>query len=304
MSNFPGKNRPVVWDNGASLSFDKSKQEIVNAANLYLPKREDQLAVTVDWSKEGIGGTLWAILQSGHVPVSFFSQSNEESMKKYPPCDGEASAGASTINFFKNYLREALKPTIVMFDNRTVVLAAALLARGYFSTGKRLNALLANINNFNIKIQHLSGKLGLNKPSDLLSRTPLPLCNHSNCDTCKFLRTTAESLSSDNLKKYNVEPQSESCMNATEEAEPIDIAKVIRGETHLSFMSKPVLKKLQMEDEELLRVRFYLTSGNRALIKDNKCPQVKKYISSGAKVTDDGLIVVEKNVPHSINCQS
>ena len=269
--------------------------------------------MTVDWSKEGIGGTLWAILQSGHVPVSFFSQSNEESMKKYPPCDGEAFAGASTINFFKTYLREALKPTIVMFDNRTVVLAAALLARGCFSTGKRLNALLANINNFNIKIQHLSGKLGLNKPSDLLSRTPLPLCNHSNCDTCKFLRSTAESLSSENLKKYNVEPQSESCMNvrmseldnvvilrATERAEPIDIAKVIRGETQLSFMSKPVLKKLQMEDEGLLRVRFYLTSGNRALIKDNKCPQVKKYISSGAKVTDDGLIVVEKNVPHSI----
>ena len=312
VSKFPGKNQPLVWDSSASASFDKSKQEIVNAANLYLPKRDDQLAVTVDWSQEGIGGTLWAILQSGHVPVCFFSQSNEPAMKKYPPCDGEASAGAATINFFKTYLREALKPTIVMFDNRTVVLAAALLARGCFSTGKRLNALLANINNFNIKIQHLSGKLGLNKPSDLLSRTPLPLCKHSNCDTCKFLRSTAESLSSENLKKYNVEPQSESCTNitseidyvailrATEEAEPIDIGKVIRGETELSFMSKPVLKKLQMEDEELLRVKFYLTSGNRALMKDNKCPQVKKYINSGAKVANDGLIVIEKDVPHSI----
>ena len=316
VSKFPGKNQPLIWDSAASASFDKSKQEIVNAANLYLPKRDDQLAVTVDWSQEGIGGTLWAILPSGHLPVGFFSQSNEPAMRKYPPCDGEASAGAATINFFKTYLREALKPSIVMFDNRTVVLAAALLARGHFSTGKRLNALLANINNFNIKIQHLSGKLGLNKPSDLLSRTPLPLCTRTDCDTCKFLKSTAESLSSENLKKEAGGIQAENCTRVSSEldyvdiqhvtaaltasAEPIDIGKIIRGETKLSFMSKPVLKKLQTEDEELLRVKFYLTSGNRALMKDNKCPHVKRYISSGAKITNDGLIVVEKAVPHSI----
>ena len=68
-------------------------------------------------------------------------------------------------------------------------------------------------------------------------------------------------------------------------------------------MSKPVLKQLQSEDEELMRVKFYLTSGNRALMRDNRCPQVKKYISSGAKVEDDGLIVIEKDVP-PLNCQS
>ena len=314
VSKFPGKNQPLVWDSESSTSFENSRKEIVNAANLYMPKRDDQLAVTVDWSQEGIGGTLWAILQSGHLPVGFFSQSNEPAMKKYPPCDGEAVAGAATINFFKTFLREAFKSTIVLFDNRTVVLAAALLARGHFSTGKRLNALLANINNFNLKIQHLSGKLGLNNPSDLLSRTPLPLCSHSNCDTCKFLRSTAESLSSENLKKEALETGAEklrrifleqddmehSCLRATAKSDPVDIEKIIKGQATLSFMSKPVLKQLQSDDEELLRVKFYLTSGNRALMRDNKCPQVKKYISSGANIGEDGLIVVEKAVPHSI----
>ena len=128
LSKFPGKNQPLVWDRLSPASFDKSRREIVRAANLYLPKRDDQLAVTVDWSQEGIGGTLWEILQAGHLPVGFFSQFNEPAMKKYPPCDGEATAGAATINFFRAYLREARKPTMVWFDNRTVVLAASLLA--------------------------------------------------------------------------------------------------------------------------------------------------------------------------------
>ena len=57
-STFTGKNQPLVWDRLSSASFDKSRREIVKAANLYLPKRDDQLAVTVDWSQEGIGGTL------------------------------------------------------------------------------------------------------------------------------------------------------------------------------------------------------------------------------------------------------
>ena len=50
-----------------------------------------------------------------------------------------------------------------------------------------------------------------------------------------------------------------------------------------------------MDDDDLLRVRFYLKSGNRALIKDNKCPNVKRYINNGAKITNDRLIVVEKS---------
>ena len=71
------------------------------------------------------------------------------------------------------------------------------------------------------------------------------------------------------------------CLKVQVESEPIDIAKIIRGQAKLAFMSKPVIKELQTEDEELMRVKFYLNSGNRALMRDNKCPQVKKYISSG-----------------------
>ena len=204
-------------------------------------------------------------------------------------------AGATTINFFKTYIRESEKPTIVLFDNRTVVLAAALLARGCFSTGKRLNALLANINNFNLKIQHLSGKMGFNSPSDWISRNPMPSCQFETCDTCKFLKQTVESLSNEVLRNKNITENI--CLASSS---PMDTDKIIKGQASLTFLSKPVPKQLQSEDDELLRVKFYLTSGNRALLKDNKCPNVKKYISSGATI-DDGMLVVENSVPYSVS---
>ena len=66
-------------------------------------------------------------------------------------------------------------------------------------------------------------------------------------------------------------------------------------------MSRSAIKQLQSEDEELMRVDFYLRSGNRALAKDNKCPYVKRYMNTPHAVRmDDGLLVVHRKVPHSV----
>ena len=206
-----GKNQPLLWDSGMVNSFKLAKKEILNRKNLYIPKRTDQLAQTHDWSKEGVGATLFAIVNNEHKVVSYFSQSNAGNMKDWPPCDGEAAAGAAGVNFNKHYIREAVKPTILLFDNRTVVLAANILSKGGFSVGRRLNALLACINNFNIIIQHLSGKLGLNPHSDLQSRMPINHCPDHSCNTCKFLRNIADSLDSEVLKKRPVTSKDQSC---------------------------------------------------------------------------------------------
>ena len=83
---------------------------------------------------------------------------------------------------------------------------------------------------------------------------------------------------------FNEEEVDLICRHVRTEAESIDIDKIIKGQARLSFMSKSVLKQLQADDEELFRVKLYLTSGNRALLRDNKCPQVKRYLNSGAKI--------------------
>ena len=300
VAKFKGKNEPLLWDEATVNTFNQAKKEILNRKSLYLPKRSDQLAQTHDWSKEGVGATLFAVFDKEHLVVSYFSQSNEGNMRDWPPCDGEAAAGAAGINFNKHYIREALKPTILLFDNKTVVQAANILAKGSFSVGRRLNALLACINNFNVIVQHLSGKLGLNPHSDLQSRMPIPQnhCPDNSCNTCNFLKNIAASLDSEVLKK---QPNVSVNMIQNEEEEKIDIKDIISGKKTLKFMTRSSIKQLQSEDEELMRVDFYLRSGNRALAKDNKCPYVKRYMNNPHAIrTNDGLLVVHRKVPHSV----
>ena len=52
----------IQWTDDLIRVFENSKLAVKHIKPLYLPKRSDQLAVTLDWSKQGIGGTLWALL--------------------------------------------------------------------------------------------------------------------------------------------------------------------------------------------------------------------------------------------------
>ena len=53
----------IDWTDPLISAFETSKQAIQNVKPLYLPKRSDQLAITLDWSEKGIGATLWALLK-------------------------------------------------------------------------------------------------------------------------------------------------------------------------------------------------------------------------------------------------
>ena len=112
-------------------------------------------------------------------------------------------------------------------------------------------------------------KLGLNPHSDLQSRMPIPAnhCPDNSCNTCRFLENIADSLDAKVLKQQP--SASVNILQQSAEKETIDIKDIISGKQTLKFMSCSSVKRLQSEDEELMRVDFYLRSGNRALAKDN-----------------------------------
>ena len=58
---------------GVKNEFEISKKEILRLDNLYLPKPDDQLVMTSDWSEQGISCTLWAIVENSPKIVSRFS---------------------------------------------------------------------------------------------------------------------------------------------------------------------------------------------------------------------------------------
>ena len=54
----------VTWTEHLKQQFENSKKEILKLDKLYLPKADDQLVMTSDWSEEGISCTLWAIVDN------------------------------------------------------------------------------------------------------------------------------------------------------------------------------------------------------------------------------------------------
>ena len=138
----------IVWTDELNKAYDDSKHALKNIEPLYLPKRTDRLAMTLDWSKSGIGSTLFALLKDRKVVVSHFSATLSGNQSRWPPCDGEGLSVCVAIDRFANYIREASQPTLVCSDSKPVVQAVFLLMKGSFSSSQRLNRLLSNCNTF------------------------------------------------------------------------------------------------------------------------------------------------------------
>ena len=173
----------IQWTDELIQVFENSKSAVKQIKPLYLPKRTDQLAISLDWSKQGIGGTLWALLEDSKEIVGYFSAPLTGGQSNWPPCDGEGLAANMALDRFSKYIKEATKPTLILSDNKPTVQAVKLLLKGSFSTSPRLNKLLSNCNSFPIVFHHLSGKMNLNEESDMQSRNPA-FCNDPHCEVC------------------------------------------------------------------------------------------------------------------------
>ena len=164
----------LVWNDFLKQKFEDSKLEIKKLDNLYLPKSEDQLVMTSDWSEKGISCTLWAIIDNKPKIVARFSAKLEKSMEnmlnsskvrpKTLPCDGEMMAvyvGVQSPVISSN-IRASNKKTVCLVDNKPVVEAAKLLKDGKFSTSRVINNLMTAISDFDLEFQHHSAKMGQN----------------------------------------------------------------------------------------------------------------------------------------------
>ena len=328
----------IEWTEALTQAFDKSKEDLKNIKPLYLPKRTDQLAITLDWSGKGIGATLWALLKNKKEVVCYFSSPLKGSQARWPPCDGEGLAACAAIERFNNYIKEATHPTMICSDNKPVVQAAMLLMKGCFSTSPRLNKLLGNCNTFPIVFHHLSGKMALNTESDLLSRNP-SLCQEDDCQVCQHLLEQSEVLDTPMkaLNKHKVKtrhlkvestyinnsPCSLDCqtcnylqslnfdqnltihenLEGSTKVCNIQLQDILRGHKPFPYISnRKVLIQVQKKDPVLSKLIQDLQSGSRPTSRNTKCNDLKTYLSFNPKLDYDGLVVVERVLqPHLLN---
>ena len=292
----------IVWTKPLEEKFEMSKREILKLDKLYLPKPDDQLVMTSDWSEKGISCTLWAIVDNDPRIISHFSAKIERNMEKMLesgdvkpktlPCDGEMTAVYVGIKspVFGSHIRASNNRTVCLVDNKPVVEAAKLIKDGKFSSSRVINNLMTALAEYNLEFQHLSSKMGQNLFDDFGSRNPV-LCNKDpSCKICNFIKD-CQDLTIGSLSFSGTE---ECLIGNVEKANNL-VQDILRGKKSIPFNNRKALKFLQDKDPDLLKVRDYLLHAKRPRPKDTKENKVKRYLQKqGLSIAKDGCIVVTK----------
>ena len=158
-----------------------------------MPRPQDQLVLTVDASpvNNGISGTLFVVRKGKRSVAKFFSAKLKEHQIGWLPCEHEALAIGSSVNYFAPYIRESEHATQVLTDNKPCCLAFKKLCQGKFSASARVSNFLSTLSSHKVTLTHLKGEH--NTTSDFSSRNPQH-CTEDNCQVCNFVNDTASSV--------------------------------------------------------------------------------------------------------------
>ena len=305
----------VTWTENLKQTFEDSKKEILKLDQLYLPKPDDQLVMTSDWSEKGISCTLWAIIDNTPQVVSRFSSKLEKSMEnmllkksqiqpKTLPCDGEMTAVYVGIKspIISANIRASNKKTVCLVDSKPVVEAARLIKDGKFSSSRIINNLMTALSDYDIEFQHLSSKMGQNLIDDYGSRNPASCNDNPECKICNFIK---------DCQQLTIAPLSfsisdnDNCVLGHVSRSDNFVQEIIRGEKSIPFNNRKALKYLQDNDPDLIQLREYLITGKRPTPKNTKVNSVKRYLNlhkdSKLTIAKDGCIVVTKRDNNLVN---
>jgi hypothetical protein len=299
----------LTWTEQLMRKFEESKLKIKELDKLYLPRPDDQLVLTSDWSEQGISATLWAMFVekegeeskpkvvarfSAKLPKSLENLLTAEPRPKTLPCDGEMSAVYVAVKSptFSSHMRASTKRTISLVDNKPVVEAAALLKRGKFSSSRVINSLMTGISDHSMDFQHISGKLGQNFPDDFASRNPASCDGGTHCKICSFVKD-CQSLTVGSLS-FRV--TQEAIIGHVHQPGENLVQDILTGAKSVPFSNRKAMRYLQDQDEDLLKLREYLTTGKRPNDRNTRENKIKRYLreQNAIRIAKDGCLVAHK----------
>ena len=295
----------LIWTEMLKEKFEMSKKKVSQLEKLYLPKQEDQLVMTSDWSEKGISCTLWAVVENVPQVVSRFSAKIVRSMEnmlnsnvkpKTLPCDGEMAAVYVGVKspVFSAYIKASEKKTVCLVDNKPVVEASKLIKDGKFSSSRVINNLMTALSEYNLDFQHLSSKMGQNITDDFGSRNPVK-CNNNpeQCKICGFIRD-CDQLTIAPLS-FSITDHGKCLIGNVSHSEDL-VQNILHGKQSVPFHNRKAMKFLQDNDKDLILVRDYLTTGKRPTARNTKINKVKRYLQKSNQMTiaKDGCLVVTR----------
>ena len=237
-----------------------------------IPTPDDKLIITVDASpvNNGLGATLFVLRNGKRHIGGFFSFKLKTHQITWLPCEHEALAISSAVNFFAPYIRESKHTLQILTDNKPCVDAYKRLCKGQFSASNRISTFLSTLSSFNLTLDHLQGSA--NKSSDFASRNPIE-CHDSSCQICKFVKEISETV-------VNV----------------VTVKDILSGSAKMPFISHSAWCSAQRDDSSLRRTYAHLSQGTRPPRKARNLKEVRRYLRV-ATISTNGLLIVNKSDP-------
>lgn len=154
---------PLSWTSEALSAFEKSKNDLANAALLVHPHSSFPLSLTVDASNSALGAVVEQYENGIWKPLSFFSRKFTPSETKYSTYDRELLGIYSAVKYFK-YLLEG-RNFQIFTDHKPLTYA---FRQKSDKASPRQTRHLDYISQFSTDIIHISGKNNI--VADALSR--------------------------------------------------------------------------------------------------------------------------------------
>ena len=106
----------IEWTDDLLEHFNRCKEALRSTKILTLPTPEDKLILTVDASpvNAGIGATLYVSRNNQRLLSECFSMKLKSHHLHWEPCELEALAIASAVQYFSPYIRESNHPLLCM----------------------------------------------------------------------------------------------------------------------------------------------------------------------------------------------
>lgn len=171
--------RPLRWNDEANSSFNKCKEELINATFLAFPSDDAHLVLNVDASNFGIGAVLQQVVGGLLQPLGFFSKKLSSTQSKYKTYDRELLAAYQAVKHFR-----------YMLDGRifTILTDHEPLTQAFIKRSEdqvpRVIEQLSYIGEFTTDIRHIKGTENI--IADLLSRTSISVINAPSANPIDF----------------------------------------------------------------------------------------------------------------------
>ena len=269
-SSICGKQKAdkIVWTDSLVDSFRKAQSALKSTSCITTPTPDDQLIITHDGSRMGIGSVMFVKRDDKLLLGGFFSAKLKAHHKRWLPCELEALSVATSIHHFAPYIRESRNTTQILTDSKPCVQSYQKMLRGEFSTSARVATFLSTLAEFNVKLHHISGVM--NMPSDFHSRNP-QACESESCQVCRFI-TEADDIA----------------------VRAISVDSILSGQYDAPFANRAAWKSLQLECPDLRRVHAHLSKGTKPADKRTNATAVKRYLNE-VVIARDGILVVVRS---------